>query len=43
VRAAGLHPIVLPKVNMKVVRPPKGAFLLGADTLSEALSILLKK
>ncbi len=39
----GFTRIVLPRGNMRGIKPPEGAFLLGADTLSEALSIVLKK
>ena len=39
----GFTRIVLPRGNMRGIKPPEGAQLLGADTLAEALSIILKK
>ncbi len=38
----GFTRIVLPKANLKGVKPPEGAHLPGAETLGEALSIIMK-
>jgi DNA repair protein RadA/Sms len=38
----GFTKIVLPKGNTRGVKPPEGASLHGVDTLSQALSIILK-
>ncbi len=39
----GFTRIVLPKANLRGIKPPEGVTLHGVDTLSEALSIMIKK
>ena len=39
----GFTRIILPKANLRGIKPPEGATLHGVDTLGEALSIMMKK
>lgn len=39
----GFNEIVLPKANLRGIRPPEGVRLHGVETLSEALSVTIKK